>query len=92
MVNEKLILRGEEPVAFDHDCREGICGACSMVIDGVPHGPEKATTTCQLHMRHFQDGDVITIDGARDNWFGPWPPPHMTDESGKPLAEERRPK
>jgi len=58
IVNERLIAKGEEPVAFDHDCREGICGMCSMVINGVPHGPEKATTTCQLHMRKFRTGDT----------------------------------
>ena len=57
VLNERLTLEGEEPIAFDHDCREGICGMCGMVINGVAHGPEKATTTCQLHMRHFSDGD-----------------------------------
>ncbi len=65
VLNEKLILDGEEPVAFDHDCREGICGACSMVINGEPHGPQKATTTCQLHLRHFRDGETITIEPFR---------------------------
>ncbi|MGX6604242.1 succinate dehydrogenase/fumarate reductase iron-sulfur subunit [Micromonosporaceae bacterium Da 78-11] len=65
VLNESLILDGDDPVAFDHDCREGICGACSMVIDGVAHGPEKATTTCQLHMRHFADGDVIDVEPWR---------------------------
>ncbi|GAB1690395.1 succinate dehydrogenase/fumarate reductase iron-sulfur subunit [Krasilnikovia sp. M28-CT-15] len=65
VLNEKLILDGDDPVAFDHDCREGICGACSMVIDGVAHGPEKATTTCQLHMRHFADGDTIDVEPWR---------------------------
>ncbi|HEX6968656.1 MAG TPA: succinate dehydrogenase/fumarate reductase iron-sulfur subunit [Micromonosporaceae bacterium] len=65
VLNERLILEGEEPVAFDHDCREGICGMCSMVINGVPHGPQKATTTCQLHMRHFKDGDTIVIEPFR---------------------------
>ena len=55
VLNERLILSGEEPVAFDHDCREGICGSCSMVIDGRPHGPQRATTACQLHMRHYDD-------------------------------------
>jgi succinate dehydrogenase iron-sulfur subunit len=65
ILNEQLIARGEEPVAFDHDCREGICGMCSLVIDGTPHGPQRATTTCQLHMRHFKDGDVITIEPWR---------------------------
>ncbi|HEX4831008.1 MAG TPA: succinate dehydrogenase/fumarate reductase iron-sulfur subunit [Trebonia sp.] len=65
ILNERLILDGQDPVAFDHDCREGICGMCSMAIDGVPHGPEKATTTCQLYMRHFADGDVITVEPWR---------------------------
>ncbi len=65
VVNEKVNLEGQDPVAFDHDCREGICGACSMVINGVPHGPQKATTTCQLHMRHFKDGDIIVIEPWR---------------------------
>ena len=65
ILNEELIGKGEDPVAFDHDCREGICGMCSMAIDGVPHGPEKATTTCQLYMRHFKDGDTITVEPWR---------------------------
>ncbi|MBP2473189.1 succinate dehydrogenase / fumarate reductase iron-sulfur subunit [Crossiella equi] len=65
VLNEKLILAGDEPVAFDHDCREGICGMCGMMINGVAHGPEKATTACQLHMRHFDDGDSITIEPWR---------------------------
>jgi succinate dehydrogenase / fumarate reductase iron-sulfur subunit len=65
VLNETLILSGEDPIAFDHDCREGICGACSMVINGVAHGPEKATTTCQLHMRKFSDGDVIDVEPWR---------------------------
>ncbi|MEP6664190.1 MAG: 2Fe-2S iron-sulfur cluster-binding protein, partial [Verrucomicrobiota bacterium] len=64
VVNEDLILRGEEPIAFDSDCREGICGTCSMVINGIAHG-QKATTACQLHMRHFNDGDTITIEPWR---------------------------
>ncbi|MBW1599945.1 succinate dehydrogenase/fumarate reductase iron-sulfur subunit [Streptomyces sp. JJ38] len=63
-LNEDLVLRGEEPVAFDHDCREGICGACGMVIDGQAHGPER-TTACQLHMRHFADGDTIDVEPWR---------------------------
>ncbi|MFE9257761.1 succinate dehydrogenase/fumarate reductase iron-sulfur subunit [Streptomyces sp. NPDC006879] len=63
-LNEDLILRGEDPVAFDHDCREGICGACSLVINGEPHGPER-TTTCQLHMRAFRDGDTIDVEPWR---------------------------
>ncbi|RJL33397.1 succinate dehydrogenase/fumarate reductase iron-sulfur subunit [Bailinhaonella thermotolerans] len=65
VLNERLILEGEEPVAFDHDCREGICGMCGMVINGVPHGEQRATTTCQLHMRHFKDGETITIEPWR---------------------------
>ena len=65
MLNEGLIARGEDPVAFDHDCREGICGMCSMVIDGVPHGPERATTTCQLYLRHFKDGAAVTVEPWR---------------------------
>ncbi|GID32080.1 succinate dehydrogenase/fumarate reductase iron-sulfur subunit [Paractinoplanes brasiliensis] len=65
VLNEKLILDGDDPIAFDHDCREGICGACSMVIDGVAHGPEKNTTACQLHMRHFSDGDKIDVEPWR---------------------------
>jgi succinate dehydrogenase / fumarate reductase iron-sulfur subunit len=69
VLNEKLTLAGEDPVAFDHDCREGICGACSMVIDGRPHGPEKATTTCQLHLRNFRDGDTITVEPFRAGAF-----------------------
>lgn len=69
VLNEKLIVKGEEPVAFDHDCREGICGSCSLMINGVPHGPEKATTTCQLHMRKFHDGEEITIEPWRANAF-----------------------
>lgn len=68
-LNEDLAGRGEEPVAFDHDCREGICGACGMVINGQAHGPE-ATTTCQLHMRHFRDGDTIDVEPWR---AGPFP-------------------
>lgn len=69
VLNERLISDGKEPIAFDHDCREGICGMCSMVIDGRPHGPWKGTTTCQLHMRAFKDGDVITIEPFRANAF-----------------------
>ncbi|GAA3888859.1 succinate dehydrogenase/fumarate reductase iron-sulfur subunit [Streptomyces sedi] len=63
-LNEKLIENGEEPVAFDHDCREGICGACGMVINGEPHGPDR-TTTCQLHMRHFDDGATVDVEPWR---------------------------
>jgi succinate dehydrogenase iron-sulfur subunit len=64
VVNERLIIEGQEPIAFDHDCREGICGTCGMVINGTPHGPKKRTTTCQLHMRSFHDGDEL--------WIEPW--------------------
>jgi len=69
VLNEQLISKGGEPIAFDHDCREGICGMCSMVIDGRPHGPWKGTTTCQLHMRAFKDGDMITVEPFRANAF-----------------------
>lgn len=69
VLNEKLILEGKEAIAFDHDCREGICGACSLTINGIPHGHEKATTTCQLHMRKFKDGDTIYIEPFRNRAF-----------------------
>jgi succinate dehydrogenase / fumarate reductase iron-sulfur subunit len=69
VVNEDLIRAGKQPVEFDHDCREGICGACSMVINGNPHGPETRTTTCQLHMRHFKDGDTVIIEPFRARAF-----------------------
>ncbi|RCS26032.1 succinate dehydrogenase/fumarate reductase iron-sulfur subunit [Polaribacter sp. WD7] len=65
VLNEELISKGEEPVAFDHDCREGICGMCSMYINGEAHGPDRGVTTCQLHMRMFKDGDTITIEPWR---------------------------
>ena len=65
VVNEDLMRRGEEPVAFESDCREGICGTCGLVVNGVPHGPMPATTVCQLHMRFFKDGDTITIEPWR---------------------------
>ena len=65
VLNEQLINAGEEPVAFDHDCREGICGMCSMYINGEAHGPDRGVTTCQLHMRMFKDGDTITIEPFR---------------------------
>ena len=68
-LSENLVEKGKEPVAFDHDCREGICGSCSMTINGIPHGPEKATTACQLHMRHFHDGQTITIEPWRAKPF-----------------------
>ncbi len=69
VVNEGLESRGEAPIAFDHDCREGICGACSLQINGVPHGPDKGTTTCQLHMRSFRDGDTLVIEPFRARPF-----------------------
>lgn len=69
IVNESIIKKNEEPIAFDHDCREGICGMCSLVINGIPHGPNRATTTCQLHMRHFKDGQTITIEPYRATPF-----------------------
>ncbi len=69
VLNEDLIVKGEEPVAFDHDCREGICGSCSLYIDGEAHGPDRAVTTCQLHMRKFKDGDTITIEPWRAKAF-----------------------
>ncbi|WP_041745840.1 succinate dehydrogenase/fumarate reductase iron-sulfur subunit [Coraliomargarita akajimensis] len=69
ILSEKLVADGHEAVAFDHDCREGICGMCSMTINGVPHGPESGTTACQLHMRHFKDGDTITIEPWRAKAF-----------------------
>ena len=69
VLNEQLAVAGEEPVHFDHDCREGICGSCSMYINGRAHGPQKLTATCQLHMRHFHDGETITIEPWRAKAF-----------------------
>jgi len=69
VVNEDLIAKGEDPIAFDHDCREGICGMCGVVINGVPHGPRKATTACQLHMRSFRDGDTLVVEPWRARAF-----------------------
>jgi succinate dehydrogenase / fumarate reductase iron-sulfur subunit len=69
LVNQHLILEGKEPIAFDSDCREGICGMCSLVINGIPHGGRKGTTVCQLHLRHFKDGDTITIEPWRAKAF-----------------------
>ena len=69
VLNEKLIMEGVDPVAFDHDCREGICGSCSLFINGRAHGPDKGITTCQLHMRKFQDGDSIVIEPFRASSF-----------------------
>ena len=69
VLNEKIIEENGDPVAFDHDCREGICGSCSMFINGEPHGPDKLITTCQLHMRKFKDGDTIYIEPFRAKAF-----------------------
>ncbi|MCK9876293.1 succinate dehydrogenase/fumarate reductase iron-sulfur subunit [Frankia sp. AgPm24] len=70
VLNERLTLEGDDPVTFDHDCREGICGACGVVINGQAHGPRERTTTCQLHMREFSDGDVIDVEPWRSVAFG----------------------
>jgi len=69
VVNEGLIRKGEEPIAFDSDCREGICGTCGFLVNGRPHGPDPATTVCQLHMRRFKDGDVVTLEPWRARAF-----------------------
>jgi succinate dehydrogenase / fumarate reductase, iron-sulfur subunit len=69
ILNEELVMKGEEPVAFDHDCREGICGACSLYINGRPHGPDRGITTCQMHMRNFKDGETIVIEPWRAKPF-----------------------
>jgi succinate dehydrogenase / fumarate reductase iron-sulfur subunit len=69
VLNERLVREGKDPIAFDHDCREGICGMCSMYINGRPHGPWQGTTTCQLHMRAFKDGDTIVVEPWRANAF-----------------------
>jgi succinate dehydrogenase iron-sulfur subunit len=69
IVNEGLITQGQEPIAFDHDCREGICGSCGFMINGIAHGPERGTTVCQLHMRHFNDGDTLYIEPWRARAF-----------------------
>lgn len=69
ILNEELIHKGERPVEFEHDCREGICGSCSMVVNGIAHGPQKATAVCQLHMRHYRDGDTIVVEPWRAKAF-----------------------
>jgi succinate dehydrogenase / fumarate reductase iron-sulfur subunit len=69
VVNEGLVKKGEDAIAFDSDCREGICGMCSLVVNGIPHGPDRGTTVCQLHMRRFKDGDTITIEPWRGRAF-----------------------
>ena len=69
ILNEQLIAKGEEPIAFDHDCREGICGMCSLYVNGHPHGPATGATTCQLYMRRFHDGETITVEPWRSAAF-----------------------
>ena len=69
VLNEQLVKKGEDAIAFDHDCREGICGMCGAVVNGQPHGPVRGTTLCQLHMRHFHDGQIITIEPWRSKGF-----------------------
>ncbi len=69
VVNEGLIAKGEEPIAFDHDCREGICGSCGFMVNGIAHGPQPGTTVCQLHMRHFKNGDVLYLEPWRARAF-----------------------
>jgi succinate dehydrogenase / fumarate reductase iron-sulfur subunit len=69
VVNESLIVKGEDPIAFDSDCREGICGTCGFLVDGIPHGPDPGTTVCQLHMRRFKDGDTLTLEPWRARPF-----------------------
>src|SRR6187399_1157442 len=69
VVNEGLIMKGEDPIAFDSDCREGICGTCGFLVNGVPHGPDRGTTVCQLHMRRFKDGDTIVVEPWRARAF-----------------------
>lgn len=69
LLNERLIANGEDPIEFDHDCREGICGSCNMVINGIPHGPQRGTAVCQLHMRQYHDGDRVTVEPWRATAF-----------------------
>jgi len=69
VLNEDLVRKGDEPIAFDHDCREGICGSCGQTINGIPHGPRRRTTVCQLHMRHFKDGDTLYVEPFRARAF-----------------------
>src|SRR6195256_5560986 len=69
VLNEELLAKGEDPIAFDHDCREGICGMCGFMINGVAHGPKRGTTVCQLHMRHYRDGDELYLEPWRDRAF-----------------------
>ena len=69
VLNEELLAKGEDPIAFDHDCREGICGMCGFMINGVAHGPKRGTTVCQLHMRHYKDGDELYLEPWRARAF-----------------------
>src|SRR5688572_26086468 len=69
VVNEDIIARGDDPIAFDSDCREGICGACGFIVNGIAHGPDRGTTVCQLHMRRFNDGDTVTLEPWRARSF-----------------------
>ncbi len=69
IINQDLILKGDEPIAFEHDCREGICGSCGVVINGMAHGGQRGTTACQLHMRHYKDGDTLTVEPWRARSF-----------------------
>ena len=80
IVNNKMILEGKDPIAFDHDCREGICGSCGMTINGNPHGADRGTTACQLHMRRFNDGETIVIEPFRAR-SGRVLPAYSTDSS-----------
>ena len=90
VVNEGLIARGQEPIAFDSDCREGICGTCSLVINGIPHGGHNGTTTCQLHMRHFKDGETITIEPWRARAFPDRQGPRRGPQRVRPHHPGRR--
>ena len=95
VVNERLIEQGEAPIAFDHDCREGICGSCSLMINGVAHGPNRGTATCQLHMRSFRDGDDdlrravagAGVSGASGTW---WSTEARSTGSSRPAATSAR--
>ena len=96
IVNERLTLDGDEPIVFDHDCREGICGTCGVMINGQPHGPQLGTATCQLHMRKFADGDTIIIEPWRAAGFPiiqatSWSTGRLSTASSRPAATSRYP-
>ena len=95
ILNDRLLAEGDEPIAFEHDCREGICGSCGMMINGQAHGPQRGTATCQLHMRKFSDGDVITVEpwraGGVPGREGPRRQPQRSIASSKPAATSRSP-